>query len=72
MNTFTSQPDITQKVSAAPDPTPKSLTADRLEALLQMQKTDPFGKRICKHLSNGEVPQHKTDLFTHVKGLLYK
>ena len=24
--------------------TPKSLTADRLEALLQMQKTDPFAR----------------------------
>ena len=27
---------------------PKSLTADRLEALLQMQKTDPFCKCISK------------------------
>ena len=27
--------------------TPQSLTADRLEALLQMQKMDPF----CKHIS---------------------
>ena len=48
------------------------LTADRLEALLQMQKTDPFCKRISKYLSNGKAPQHKMDLFTHVKGLLYK
>ena len=28
--------------------TPKSLSADRLEALLQMQKTDPFCKCISK------------------------
>ena len=55
-----------------PEPTPKSLTADRLQALLQMQKTDAFCKWISKHLSNGKAPQHETDLFIHVKGLLYK
>ena len=37
-----------------------------------MQKTDPFCKRISKGLSNGKAPQHETDLFTHVRGLLYK
>ena len=67
-----SQPDITPEVSAAADPTPKSLTEDRLQALLQMQKTDPFCKRIFKCLLNGKAPQHKTYLFTHVRGLLYK
>ena len=72
MNTSTSQPDIMPEVSEVPDPTQKSLTADRLEALLQMQKTDPFFKRISKCLSNGKVAQYETDLFTHVKGLLYK
>ena len=71
-NTSTSQPDITPEVSEVPDPIPKSLTADRLEALLQMQKTDPFCKRISKCLSNGKAPQHEMDLFTHVRGLLYK
>ena len=45
-NPSTSQPDITPEVSEVPDPTPKSLTADRLEALLHMQKTDPFCKRV--------------------------
>ena len=35
-DTSTSQPDIRPEVSEVPDPTPKSLTADRLEALLQM------------------------------------
>ena len=54
------------------DPTPKSLTADRLEALLQMQRTDPFCKHISKCLSNGKAPKHEMDLFTHVEGLLYK
>ena len=70
--TFASQPDIMPEVSEVPDPTPKSLTADRLEALLKMQKTDPFCKRISECLSNYKAPQHETDLFTHVKGLFYK
>ena len=37
-----------------------------------MQKTDPFCKRISKHLSNGKAPKHETDIFTHFRGLLYK
>ena len=57
---------------STPDPTPKSLTVDRLEALLQMQKTDPFCRQISKHLSNGKAPKHEMELFTQVKGLLYK
>ena len=56
-DTSTSQPDIMPEVSTIANPTPKSLTADRLEALLQMQKTDPFCKRISKHLLNGKAPQ---------------
>ena len=54
------------------DLTHKSLIADRLEALLQMQKTDPFCTCISKCLSNGKAPKHETDLFTHFKRLLYK
>ena len=57
-------PDTTQ--------TTKPLTVDRLEALLHMQKTDPFCRHISKHLFNGKALQHKTDVFTHIKGLLYK
>ena len=68
----TSQPSITPDITSTPDPTPKSLTADRLEALLQMQKTDPFCKQISKCLSNGKAPQHETDLFLHVRRFLYK
>ena len=71
-DTSTGQPDVAPEISKAPDPTPKSLTADRLEALLQMQKTDHFFKRIPKCLSNGKAPRHETDLFMHVRGLLYK
>ena len=72
MHSPTVQPDVILEISKIPDPTPKSLTADRLEALLQMQKTDSFCKRISKCLSNGKAPQHETDIFTHVRGLFYK
>ena len=68
----TAQPSITPDIVSTPDPTPKSLTADRLKALLQMQKTDPFCKQISKCLPNREAPKHETECFTHVKGLLYK
>ena len=37
-----------------------------------MQRTDPFCRCISKCLLNGTAPQHETDDFTHVKGLLYK
>ena len=61
-------PDVTDIQST----TAKLLTTDRLQALLQMQRTDPFCKCISKHLSNGKTPKHKADLFLHVEGLLYK
>ena len=70
--TSTAQPSIINLSLTSTTPTPKSLTADRLEALLQMQKTNPFCKQISKCLSYGKAPQHKTDLFTHIRGLLYK
>ena len=72
MDTSTVPPDVTSEISAAPDPMPKSLTADRLEAVLQMQKTDPFCERISKWLSNVKALKHETDIFTQVWGLLYK
>ena len=71
-DTSMAQPCFTPDITSTSDPTPKSLTADRLEALLQMQKTDPFCKRISECLSKGKVPKHETELFTHVRGLLYK
>ena len=37
-----------------------------------MQRTDPFCKHVSKCLLNGKALQHETDIFTHVKGLLYK
>ena len=71
LDTSTPQPYITPHISKATDPTPKSLTADGLQALLEMQRTDPFYKRISKCLSNGKAPEHETELFTHVS-LFYK
>ena len=63
---------VTPDMSKDPSPTPKSLTADRLDTLLQMQKTDPFCKCISKRLLNGKAPKHETNVFTYSKGLLYK
>ena len=54
------------------NPTPKSLTSDRWDTLLQMQQTDPFCKCISKRLLNGKAPHHEADTFTHIQGLLYK
>ena len=42
MDTSTAPPDVMPDISIASDPTPKLLMADKLEALLQMQKTDHF------------------------------
>ena len=53
-------------------PTLKSLTGDCLDALLQMQRTDPFCKHLSKRLLNSKASLHEFDTFTHVKGLLYK
>ena len=64
--------DTVPHLSQDATPTPKSLTADCLDALLQMQRTDPFCKHISKRLLNGKAPHHEFDTFTHVKGLLYK
>ena len=64
-------PDITI-VKDTPDAMLKPLTEDRLHALLQMHRMDPFCNSISKCASNGKVPKHEVDLFLHVKGLLYK
>ena len=71
----TSQPQsevVTPDVTDTPSTTPEPLTTHRLQALLQMQRTDPFCKHISKCLSNGKAPKHEADLFLYVKGLLYK
>ena len=60
------------QISQEPTTTPKPLTADCLDALLQMQGREPFCKCISKRLLNGKAPHHEFDTFTHVKGLLYK
>ena len=40
-DTSTTKRSIIPDIASTPDPTPKSLTSDKLEALLQIQKTDP-------------------------------
>ena len=52
--------------------TPNPQTANRHEALLQIQRTDPFCKCTSRCLSNDKAPQQKAVLFMHIKGLLYK
>ena len=68
----TAQPSITPDIASTPDPTTKSLTADRLEPLVKMQKTNPFCKQISKCLSNGKAPKHEKGCFTYIRGHLYK
>ena len=48
-------PDLTDISST----TPKPLTTDRLQAPLQIQRTDSFCKCISKCLSNGKCPNMK-------------
>ena len=75
-----STPDTTPMTPVVPQPHPfpdsqptlKSITEDRRDALLQMQSMDPFCKHISKCLLNSKAPHHESDTFTHVKGLLYK
>ena len=70
--TSTPHPDTSPQISQESTTTQKPLTADQLDALLQMQRTDPFCKCISKRLLNGKAPHHEFNTFTHVKGLLYK
>ena len=70
--TSTPHQDTTPQISQEPTTTPKPLTAECLDALLQIQRTDPFCKLISKRLLNGKVPHHEFDTFTYVKGFLYK
>ena len=70
--TTTTHPNISPKISQESTTTPKPLTVDRLDVLLQMQRTDPFCKCISKRLLNGKAPHHEFNTFTHMKGLLYK
>ena len=70
--TSTQHPDVSPQISQEATPTPKPLTVDRSEALLQMQRTDPFCKCISKCLLKSKAPQHEVDTFTQIKGLLYK
>ena len=71
-STSATHTDAAPHISQDPTTTPKPIIADCLDALLQMQRTYPFGKCISRRLLNGKTPQHEFDTFTHVKALLYK
>ena len=66
----TPHPETTPQISQEPTTTPKPLTAEHLEALLQMQRTDPFCKHISRRLLKGKAPHHKFDTFNHTKRTL--
>ena len=70
--TSSPHPNVSPSISPDKTQTPKPLTAYRLEALLQMQRTDPFCRCISKCLFNGKALQHETDVLPHVKELVYK
>ena len=70
-DTYTLQLDFTPEVSEGTTTALKSLTTDRLQALLQMQKTDPLLQANIQMLVKQKSISAQTDLFTHVKGLLY-
>ena len=70
--TSTPLPNISPRIFQESTTTPKPLTVERLDVLLQMQRTDPFCKHISKCLLYSKAPHHEFDTFTHVKGLLYK
>ena len=58
-------PDMSKDLS----PTPKSLTADRLDTLLQMQKKKqtPSANASQRGSSTGKPLKHKTNVFTYSK-----
>ena len=64
--------DAAPHISQEPSTTPEPITADHLDAILQMQRTVPFCKCISRRLLNGKAPHPEFDTFSHVKGLLYK
>ena len=67
--TFTPHPDVSPSISQDTTQTPKPLTADRLEALLQMQRTDPFCRCISKCLFNGKGATTQNRCFYSCKGI---
>ena len=58
-DTSIAKPSIIPEVSPVPNPKPKSLTADRLQALLQMQKTDPSASGSLNVYLMGKQPNVK-------------
>ena len=67
--TSTPHPDTSLQISQEPNTTPKQLTADCMDTLLQIQRTNPICKCIFKRLLSSKAPHHEFDTFTHMKGL---
>ena len=59
----TPDPDASHQISQESTTTPKPLTADHSDAILQMQRTDPFCKCIFKRLLDSKAPHHELTLF---------
>ena len=72
MDTSTVQPDVTPEIFRSTRSNTKISDSRQIRSSATEAETDPFCKRISKHLSHGKALQHKTDLFTHIRGLLYK
>ena len=61
--TSASYTNTTPHISQEPTTTPEPITADHLDALLQIQRTEPFCKCISKRLLNGKAHHHEFDTF---------
>ena len=61
-STSTPHPDTAPKISQEPTTTPQPLTAEHLDALLQMQRSNPFCKCISRGLQNVKAPHHEFDI----------
>ena len=51
---------------------PPPLTEDWMDTFRFMQRTDPFCKCISMRLFSEKASSHEVDIFTHIKGLIYK
>ena len=70
IDTSTVQPNVMPEVSKVPNPTPKSLTAEWLEALLQMQKNYPFAKEFPSAYQMEKYQGTKL-IFSHTSEVYY-
>ena len=65
-------PVLHLKAHQLPHPTPKSLMDRQVEGTSSNAEKTPFASGSLNVYQWESAPQHETDLFTHVRGLLYK